>query len=247
MEPQTLINALFYSKNNTALYNDLKRMGAKHQIKLAVACDFSNFLTLLHSTNMSMVIIDNTKNNLSDEMIDFINHYEKMFGIIVIVLGNGSCEKISRESIFIMSPNDLMTGTLDLKKVLLIIHEINAVNLAEDAYLTKCIVTELVNLGIDPKLDGFKYLREAVLVSLKQNFAGDSLSTHVYPIVALMFHSKSANIERNIRSAIKSAVKTPKFQKSELCKINPNPTNRQIIKFLVEIININNRKGGGKR
>ena len=194
-----------------------------------------------------MIVIDDTKDSMSDEMVDFINHYEKLHGKMVIILSNSSCEKHYRESICVMTPSDFMKGTIDIRKVLLVINESNVSNIAEDEHLTKMIVAELVNLGIDPKLDGFRFLREAILLSMKQSFAGEALSTHIYPIGALMFHVKTPNIERHIRSAIKSATKTPQFQKSELCKINPNPTNRQVIKYLSEIIKIKNRKGGGKR
>lgn len=61
----------------------------------------------------------------------------------------------------------------------------------------------LLTLGIRPKLRGFACLREAVLISAREEHL--SVTKVLYPEVAKRFSCRSAHVERNIRSAIDAA------------------------------------------
>lgn len=61
----------------------------------------------------------------------------------------------------------------------------------------------LLALGIPPKRDGYRYLREAIPM-MAQN-PTQSVTKELYPAVARLCHSDGGNVERSIRSAIHSA------------------------------------------
>ena len=61
----------------------------------------------------------------------------------------------------------------------------------------------LLTLGLRPKLRGFACLREAVLLSAREEYM--SVTKVLYPEVAKRCGCQSAHVERNIRSAIDAA------------------------------------------
>lgn len=61
----------------------------------------------------------------------------------------------------------------------------------------------LLDLGISTKLKGFSYLQEAVLL-MAQN-PDISITKELYPVVGNICHSRSALVERSIRSAVDGA------------------------------------------
>lgn len=61
----------------------------------------------------------------------------------------------------------------------------------------------LLNLGVRPKLRGFACLREAVLLSAREEH--QSVTKVLYPEVAKRCGCRGAHVERNIRSAIDAA------------------------------------------
>lgn len=64
----------------------------------------------------------------------------------------------------------------------------------------------LLTLGIRPKLRGFACLREAVLLSAREEHV--SVTKVLYPEVAKLCGCRSSHVERNIRSAIDAAWET---------------------------------------
>ena len=61
----------------------------------------------------------------------------------------------------------------------------------------------LVSLGISTKLRGYNYLREAILALAANPM--QSITKELYPAIARQFDCNSAQVERSIRNAIKSA------------------------------------------
>lgn len=68
-----------------------------------------------------------------------------------------------------------------------------------------CISETLLSLGIQPKLDGYRYLLEAI--PLMAEDPRQSVTKELYPAVAKLCRCESGNVERSIRNAIHSAWK----------------------------------------
>lgn len=65
------------------------------------------------------------------------------------------------------------------------------------------ITNTLLQLGISTKLRGFTYLREAILLMIKD--PNQSITKELYPAVADLCNATSMQVERSIRSAITTA------------------------------------------
>lgn len=61
----------------------------------------------------------------------------------------------------------------------------------------------LLTLGIPTKLDGYGYLREAILVAMRRQ--GQMVTKEIYPAVGKTCNASATQVERSIRSAIKRA------------------------------------------
>lgn len=102
------------------------------------------------------------------------------------------------------------------------------------------VVSSLIKrLGITPNIAGYRYLREAVMMSIEQPAAVKTAAKSIYPVLAEKYNTTSRNIDRAIRCAIDSANKKSKYADDSgqalLTTIGRNkPSNTQIIAFLSE-------------
>lgn len=60
----------------------------------------------------------------------------------------------------------------------------------------------MLELGVPAHLRGYRYLREAVLMSMADMELVGSVTKLLYPEVAKVFHSTDQKVERGIRNAI---------------------------------------------
>ncbi len=68
------------------------------------------------------------------------------------------------------------------------------------------IVTEIIHqIGIPAHIKGYHYLREAILLSLKDSEMLESVTKLLYPTVAKEFSTTASRVERAIRHAIETA------------------------------------------
>ncbi|OPZ94661.1 MAG: Stage 0 sporulation protein A [Firmicutes bacterium ADurb.Bin419] len=67
-------------------------------------------------------------------------------------------------------------------------------------------VTNLMHeVGIPPHMAGYQYLREAIVLTVKNSKMFSSITKSLYPAVAEKFNTTSQKVERAIRNAIESA------------------------------------------
>lgn len=67
-------------------------------------------------------------------------------------------------------------------------------------------VTNLMHdVGIPPHMAGYQYLREAIVLTVKNSKLYSSITKSLYPAVAEKFNTTSQKVERAIRNAIESA------------------------------------------
>lgn len=73
---------------------------------------------------------------------------------------------------------------------------------ADDVLLTHRAMVALDELGVPPRLDGYRYLAEAIAMSVPDETLCDAVTKVIYPRVARRFGSTSSCVERSIRNAI---------------------------------------------
>ena len=102
-------------------------------------------------------------------------------------------------------------------------------------------ITEVLNnLGMPTNLLGYRYLRFAIQVAVKDPEVLRSITKTLYPAVAREFGTTPSNVERSIRHAIEVAWDRGDIDKLESCfgySIDPNrgrPTNAEFISKVVD-------------
>lgn len=105
------------------------------------------------------------------------------------------------------------------------------------------IIKTLLKLGIPANTKGFHYIKAALLYSVDYPIALTSMSKTVYPAIAELYYSTSAeSVERAIRYAI--AQSALRGDSEFICRIfgytenikNYNPTNREFLAVVSEYI-----------
>ncbi len=78
-------------------------------------------------------------------------------------------------------------------------------NVVTDTEL-QLMVTEIIHqIGVPAHIKGYHYLREAIILSIKNNDIVNSVTKLLYPTVAKSFHTTASRVERAIRHAIEVA------------------------------------------
>lgn len=91
----------------------------------------------------------------------------------------------------------------------------------------------LMKLGFSPRLIGFNYIKCAIIGMVKNDFKMGTLQNDVYKLISTKYKTQSVNIERNICSSIKHALKnTPDLHKT----LNIPQSNRLTCKELLAVL-----------
>ena len=106
-------------------------------------------------------------------------------------------------------------------------------------------ITDLIHLiGVPAHIKGHRYLREALLYSVKHPECIDAITTDLYPHIAEVFHTTASRTERAIRHAIEVA-----WHRGDLDTLHRlfgytvnstkgKPTNSEFIAFLADHIRL---------
>lgn len=97
----------------------------------------------------------------------------------------------------------------------------------------------LRSLGIAPHVKGYHYLKEAIMIVLRNPSAADGVTKMVYPEIARKYQTSTINVERAIRYAIYEAWQKYRHQKWKLyfteTELNrERPSNATVICVLAE-------------
>lgn len=102
----------------------------------------------------------------------------------------------------------------------------------------------LREIGVPPHLNGFRYLREAVLLTLYDMDLVNSMIKKLYPLVAERFDSAPVRVERSMRSAVNAAWQRgdPKvlfhYFGATLSAGKASPSNAHFIAMLADLIRL---------
>ena len=116
----------------------------------------------------------------------------------------------------------------------------------EENEIIKRVSKILYNLGISPKLSGFKYIIGATILSYYDNSYINNLTTRLYPKIGEKYNTTPSRIERDIRYSIEKAWKNGDINLiNDIAKyITPfkigRPRNSDFIAILVDRLKIQN-------
>lgn len=111
---------------------------------------------------------------------------------------------------------------------------------AEEAPFTleQKVTQILSNMGVPPHFKGFAYLRDAVLMYMKEGYYGGALTKEAYPALAEKYRTTMSGVEAGIRNALAAAWEHGnKEYIKKLCEpycSDRMPTNSLIIARIVE-------------
>lgn len=118
------------------------------------------------------------------------------------------------------------------------------VEVQKENSLENKVVWLLRNIGVPIKMVGYKYLRDAIMIAVKDPDALMSITKNVYPDIAGIHGTSSGNVERNIRYVIETAWNRIKegqvsVTTREVFKnLERKPTNSEFILLCSEWINL---------
>ena len=101
------------------------------------------------------------------------------------------------------------------------------------------VIRTLHEIGIPTHLKGYQYLREAVILSLEDFHLLETVTTGLYPRIAVRFDTTPSRVERAIRHAIKVAWEKGGLQNYPThfgftASAVTRPTNSECISLMVE-------------
>ncbi|MCI6858952.1 MAG: sporulation transcription factor Spo0A [Eubacterium sp.] len=92
----------------------------------------------------------------------------------------------------------------DEKREYIRYEEENAV--ADGDYCLEVIVTNIIHeIGVPAHIKGYQYLRDSIIIAVKDMDILNSITKQLYPTIAKMHHTTSSRVERAIRHAIEVA------------------------------------------
>ena len=103
---------------------------------------------------------------------------------------------------------------------------------------------QMLRLGFQARQRGYRYLREAVLISCQNHEMLESVTKLLYPELAHRFDTTDKQVERAIRNSIETAWSRGNKDAMEIvfgsiyCGTDERPTNTEVIEALVRNVMI---------
>jgi len=182
------------------------------------------------------------------ERLANVKEYDKPIFVILSAIGQDSYVKRAMSlgaSYYMVKPFDV---DLLITRVYNLYYDRTTSNKESmNGYLTAKISSEhleadiarcLHKLAIPPNLSGYRFLKEAIKLSVKDENIFKSVTKLLYPKIADNCFSSSQKVERSIRNAIEHAWKnqTNDFREHLFGYLNCKPSNSQFISTIVESI-----------
>lgn len=102
------------------------------------------------------------------------------------------------------------------------------------------IIRMFMAIGIPSNLKGYRYLCEAVKMTINEPDVITQITTRIYPELAEQFHTSPSNIERSMRHAIETAWERGKRENIDslfglrIYDRNEKPTNSEFIALIAD-------------
>lgn len=99
--------------------------------------------------------------------------------------------------------------------------------------MERIVCTKLLNLGIQPHMQGYKFLAEAICHTIEDSTYTQNMSDNCYGALAEKYGKSPSSIERSIRLCIDNAWKNHSDVRA-ITQTTTRPTNREFITIVAE-------------
>lgn len=111
--------------------------------------------------------------------------------------------------------------------------------------MIKTITAIMHDIGVPAHVKGHQYLREAIMLVMKDNDMLNKITKHLYPTVATNCNTTPTRVERAIRHAIELACKRGESEetiknifRNTLNTSKSKPTNKEFIAMITDKIRL---------
>lgn len=124
---------------------------------------------------------------------------------------------------------------------------------AQEEDIVAVITDTLLDMGVPAHLKGYQYLRESILLALREPGVLDSVTKLLYPTVAKTYGTEAAKVERAMRHAIEVSLdrgNIDAFQRIfgyTVSMLKGKPTNSEFIAMIADHLSLRLRRRNGER
>lgn len=148
-------------------------------------------------------------------LLSELKKYDAASRPMVMAMSSYDNPKIERETLqagasyYFLKPFDVNTLAERIIQLTGWKNQLNPVIVKDSVYTDnelEMMVTEIIHqIGVPAHIKGYHYLREAIILSIKDDDMINSVTKILYPTVAKKFQTTSSRVERAIRHAIEVA------------------------------------------
>ena len=149
---------------------------------------------------------------------------------------------------FVTKPCDIVT-LLDRIRQISISKQPITQTKANDASL-EALVTEIIHeIGVPAHIKGYQYLREAIIMAIRDMESVGAITKIMYPGIAKKFHTTASRVERAIRHAIEVAWDRGDIETLQsyfgytVSGVKGKPTNSEFISMIADRLRLQMRRG----
>lgn len=194
---------IIYSNNKSKMYQArevCKSMG--YELIYAYSCD--EVLQYISKNACVFIILDFANTSSIINIVDYMCNSNEFK--IIILNDNNDFNQFMGDKVFVVSSSNLIQV---LKKI-----EFENCDIAQNKDVFTAVTDILYELGIPINMNGFDYLRWAVVEYGKKDGCAINIKDDVYKIVAERYNKTISCIEKGIRACINKANKNNKLAKS---------------------------------
>jgi len=201
------VTAVLVSNKNMDLSYKVNTICKELKINLIYVINYIDLTFKVANIKPSIIIYDMETVNFDPAMIGYVStneHYENIYNIFVKNGPNEVIDSLNNDR-FISVSQDELTQYIEKLFYELQITRAEIKNKSVTADEQEMISAYLRNLGISPRLCGYRFLKEIIIETFRSYNGELPMLRECYAIVSSRYNTKPINIERSIRHAIKSA------------------------------------------
>ena len=220
------MNVVFVSNRNVRMAYRIKRVFWKMNGMVLNMESFSNVFKILKELSNALIIVDGSTMEINNGIFQILRdcRNDENLSLLLIVpdvysSSDYSISLKSKNNFYVIKESCLEQKIEELGDLLkLNLAQSNLAN-ANLKQLNESLNSWLLQTGFITKHLGFTFIKEVIVQSVVYNFGMRSLSSKVYPIIALNHNTHVNTVERNIRNAITKATETQRFKQSEFAPL----------------------------
>lgn len=231
---QNEFDGIVFSKDINFSYN-VRNKCSVYGIKLGYSQSIKDLLLYLIKSDNGLIFIDYNCFSYIKLLKEYIGSEKSNSHIFIFLTDNKEMDIDIGKKSFVANLGNLCDIIPKIKYVSSM--DNNLINVSKGV-MYKNIIESLGVYGISPKLIGYSYMKECIVLGVESGGSILNFSNNIYPIIASKFHTCAGNVDKNIRTAIKKAYeKNPQlFEDDEISSMAL--TSAGFLNYIIEKVKI---------